>query len=98
MAVERTYLGSLTSTVYNPKLPSNSATWDRFIYNDAATPTAFGLGLGTAYNLFGAKITTPAVQRSQAAVYAPKTIDIGSTGQTGAAARGSSCPAPPVRR
>ena len=86
MAVDRTYFGNTTSTVYYPSLPSDSTTWNSFIFNSAATPTSQGLGLGDpSYNLFGAQVTLAAVQRSQAVTYAPTSITIGSTLQTGAA-------------
>ena len=87
MAVDRTYSTATTSTVYYPAKPRDATNWAYSIFN-GGTPTrfAYGLGLGSAYSLFGSALALPVVQKSQAVAYAPAAIKISSTTQTGTAA------------
>ncbi len=84
MMVDRTYSAATTSSVYYPSLPTDATTWNSFIFNPTAAPASQGLGLGSAFNLFGATVVLPAVQRSQAGTYAPTQMTISSSTQPGA--------------
>lgn len=88
MAVERTLMGATSSRVYYPSHPRDNATWNAFIFNTAAAPAAFGLGLAegadTTFGIFPAHASVAAVERSATATYAPGTITIRGYAQTGA--------------
>lgn len=83
MAVDRTLNAATTSTVYNPARP-NATNWSNSIFNSSATRAALGLGTGTTFDTFGATDAIDVVQRTQASAYAPDTLTLGSTKQTGA--------------
>ncbi|MBX3735428.1 MAG: hypothetical protein KF715_01960 [Candidatus Didemnitutus sp.] len=82
MAVDRTLNGATTSTVFNPARP-NSTNWSTSIFNSAASSAALGLGTGSLFNNFSSTNSVDVVQRSQSTAYAPSSILIGSTKQTG---------------
>lgn len=90
MAVQRTLISSTTASIYYPSYPISDATWNASVFNSGAAAANFGLGLApgtdTSFALFPARDSIASVQRSQDATFAPGTITIGATSQTGAAA------------
>ncbi|MBI2514542.1 MAG: hypothetical protein HYV96_21415 [Opitutae bacterium] len=85
MTVDRTLNGATTSTVFNPARP-NHFNWSNSILNSAATSAALGLGTGSSFNSFSSTNSIDVVERSQATIYAPGSVVVGSTRQIAAAA------------
>lgn len=86
MAIERSLNDATSSTIYYPSRPSDSGTWDNFIFNASATRAAYNLGVGSAFTAFPTSAPVHAIHLSQAAAYAPTEILVTGSQRSGAAA------------